>query len=328
VSRIVVTGATGLIGSRIAEQLLDAGHEVWALVRPGTDAAPLEAIGVAIARGDLTDDSSVAAAVDGCEVVVHSAAATGGPSQDPANYEAVNVRGTATVLDASRRAGVRRVVAVSSPAFLDARSSSVTEVSRVDADAPGDPYTQTKLRAFEETMRRVDAGQDVVFVFPGATYGPTPMARRMVEEPGGNRRIMLALRGEPAEYPPLVAPWSSTVDVADVTIAAIERGVPGERYLALGAADSAMSIAAFVNRAMALAGRDHRVGEIRPEQLDDPDVLARFGPTLVERARLRFAEPFFDDRVTRARLGVEPQPLDQAITDTIDWLRAQGFASD
>jgi hypothetical protein len=50
-----------------------------------------------------------------------------------------------------------------------------------------------------------------------------------------------------------------------------------------------MTIAAFVNRALALAGREHRVGEVTLDELDDPEVLARFGPTLVRRARFRFA---------------------------------------
>jgi dihydroflavonol-4-reductase len=326
VSRILVTGATGLIGSRIAERLAGAGHDVWALVRPATDAAPLEAVGVRIVRGDLTDPASVAQAVDGCESVVHSGAATGGPSQDLANCEAVNVRGTEVVLDASRGAGVRRVVAVSSPAFLDARSAPITECTRPDPDAPGDPYTVTKRRAYDATLRRIADGQDVVLVFPGATYGPTPMAERMVAEPGGNQRLVRALHGEPARYPPLVAPWSSTDDVAVVTEASIERGHPGGHYLALGATGSAMTIAGFVNRAMAVAGSDHRVGEVTPDELDDPEVAARFGPTLVQRARLRFAEPFFDDTATRAQLGVDPLPLDDAIRQALEWIWRHRFA--
>jgi dihydroflavonol-4-reductase len=326
VADILVTGATGLIGSRIAERLAEDGHAVRALVRPGTDAAPLHALGIAVAPGDLADPPSVAAALDGCAAVVHSAAATGGPRQDVAGMEAVNVRGTATVLDAARRAGVGRVVAVSSPAFLDARSGPVTERSPVDPDAPDDPYTQTKRRAYDLTLERIADGQDVVLVFPGATYGPTPMARRSVAEPGGNGRLARGLQGEPARYPPLVAPWSSTDDVAAVTLGALARGEPGGHYLALGAAGSAMTIAAFVNRVLALAGSPHRVGEVTDEELDDPEVLARFGPTLVRRARLRFAEPFFDDRATRAALGVEPLPIDDAIRRTLAWLWAQGLA--
>ncbi len=323
---VVVTGATGLIGSRIAERLVADGHAVRALVRPGTDAAPLEALGVEVARGDLTDAASVAAAVDGAEFVVHSGAATGGPSQDPVRAEQVNVRGTEVVLDAAHAAGVRRVVAVSSPAFLDARSAPVTEATRPDPDAPGDPYTQTKRRAYDLTLRRIEDGHDVVLVFPGATYGPTPMAERMVREPGGNQRITRALHGDPASYPPLVAPWSSTDDVATVTLASLERGQPGAHLLALGDTGSAMTIAAFVNRALALAGRDHRVGEVSQEDLDDPEVLARFGPTLVARARLRFADPFFDDTETRRILGVDPLPLDDAIRQTLDWIWAHDFA--
>jgi hypothetical protein len=87
-----------------------------------------------------------------------------------------------------------------------------------------------------------------------------------------------------------------------------------------------MTIAGFVNRAMAIAGSQHRVGEVSQEELDDPEVVARFGPTIVQRARLRFADPFFDDTATRAELGVEPLPIDDAIRQTLEWIQAHGFA--
>jgi nucleoside-diphosphate-sugar epimerase len=320
-----VTGATGLIGSAIAQQLVDAGHEVVALVRPGTGASGLEAIGVRIARGDLTDPPSVRAAVAGCDGAFHSAALVGLPKQDRAESERVNVGGTTTLLDAAREAGVGRVVAISTSGVFDS-DMTLTEHTPVHPDPPDDPYTITKIMAFQQTMRRVEDGQDIVIVLPGASFGPSPMARRVVEIPGGDQRICRALRGEPARYLPMTAPWSSITDVAGVSLAAFERGVTGERYLGLGAPDCVMTITQFVNRAMEVAGVDNRVTEIGRDELDDPAMVEQFGPTLVLRARMPPRHhPAFDATETSRVLDYQFVPVDQRLGETVEWMRRTGL---
>ena len=168
VGKHLVTGATGLIGSVIAQQLVEAGHDVVARVRPGTDASALEAIGVRIARGDLIDPGSVREAIVGCDGAFHSAAIVGTPNQNRAASEQVNVGGTITLLDAARETGVARVVAISTSGVFDS-DMTLTEQTPVHPNPPDDPYTQTKVKAYQETMRRVEGGQDVVLVLPGAT---------------------------------------------------------------------------------------------------------------------------------------------------------------
>lgn len=320
-STILVTGATGLIGSVIAQQLRAGGHEVRALVRQGTDASPIEALGVQVARGDVTDTPSLRPALDGCDGAIHSAAIVGLPSQDAAISHAVNVDGSMALLDAARAVGAGRVVMLSTAACFDARTSTLTEESPIDSTPATDPYTITKKKAFEEASKRIADGQDIVFVLPGATYGPSPMGRRMVEIPGANQRIVRMLRGEPAEYVPASAPWSFTEDVAACSIAALDRGKSGDRFLSLGPTGASMSFAGFVNRAAELAGVDNRVGEVDPSRLGDPDVLATFGPTLVSMAKRQYAKPFFDDTRTQQVLGVTPVPTDEAIARTVAWLR-------
>ena len=95
-----------MIGSNIAEQLVEQGDTVRALVREGSDTGPLEAFGVEIVRGDITDADAVLAAADGCEYVIHSAAVLGGQTQVAGEHEAVNVVGTG--LRARRRGQGRR----------------------------------------------------------------------------------------------------------------------------------------------------------------------------------------------------------------------------
>ncbi len=323
-SRVFVTGATGLIGSVIAQQLREAGHDVVALVRTGTDAGALEALGVTIVRGDLTEPSALARSMAGADTAIHSAAIVGGPQQDLESSRAVNVTGTVAVMDAARSVGLARLVLISSAAVFD-RSLPLTEASPLDPDPAPDPYTLTKLEAHRQALQRLDAGQDIVFVLPGATFGPSPMGERMINVAGGNQRIVRALRGEPARYPPMRAPWSHTGDVARVTLSALARGHVGRCYLALGGPDSVMTIGAFVNRACELAGVTQRVDDVPLDRLDDPEMAARFGPTLIEMAKKPLVEPFFDATITEQELGIRSLSLDDAILDTIRWARSSQF---
>ena len=113
------------------------------------------------------------------------------------------------------------------------------------------------------------------------------------------------------------------IDVAACAVAALERGVSGEKYLAFASPEDVCSTAAFVNRGLELAGIDRRVAEVTAEQLDaDPDLEREVGPSLAALTRRRFPTPYFDDSQTRSRLGVSPRRLDDGLRLTIDWLKA------
>ncbi len=109
----LVTGATGLLGSHIVEQLCKRGLPVRALVRPGSDISWLKTQGVELAAGDITDPASLRAACQGVDVVYHAAAKVGdwGPWQE---FQRITVDGTRNVVEAAVAAGVRRLVHISS----------------------------------------------------------------------------------------------------------------------------------------------------------------------------------------------------------------------
>lgn len=110
--RALVTGASGFIGSHIADRLIERGDAVRALVRPSSDVSYLEERGVELVRGDITDPASLAPAVEGVEVVYHLAAMVGdwGPWRE---FRSVTIEGTRNVLEAAARAGVPRFLHVS-----------------------------------------------------------------------------------------------------------------------------------------------------------------------------------------------------------------------
>ncbi len=323
-STILVTGATGLTGANVCRMLVGRGDRVRALVRPSADSAPLAALGVDLVEGDVTDARSVATAAAGCEGAIHCAALLGGSSQDIDEFKSVNVDGTHNVLDAAESAGMRRVVALSTGTFFDTTTGVAPEDAPVAAHPSADPYTVTKLAAFREAMARAAAGQDVVTCHPGAIYGPAPVVSRALARTSFNRVLLAALRGRLDRYLRFPVSWVLADDVARGSIAALDRGVAGERYMLDGRPEDTMSIAAACNRACALAGVTHRVDDVEPSA--DPELAERFGPTLMAIA----TEPRADPRQrpatskTAERLGYVATPLDDGLRELIAWLREIG----
>lgn len=323
---IFLTGATGLIGSNIAEQLLARGDAVRALVRPGSDASELEALGVEVVRGDITDADDVQRAAEGCEAAIHSAAVLGGASQDAEEHARVNTGGVRAVLDAAERLGMRKVVTLGTTTYFDFDTEPLSEASPLHPDPAGDPYTQSKRLAFIEAMDRAAAGMDVCVVIPGGTFGPAPCVARSMEAPSYNLRIALTARGEFDESVQFPIPWTYAPDVAAISIAALDRGVRGEKYLSFTSASDVGSMAMFCNRAMEIAGLPERVEEITREQLDaDPALQEAIGPSLLALVRRDFPEPYFTNDLTKQRLGHASRTLDEALAETIEWMRAEGL---
>jgi dihydroflavonol-4-reductase len=324
VTAVFITGATGLTGSNVCRQLVERGDSVQALVRPTSDTEALREMGVRLVSGDITDADDVRRAADGCEVAIHTAALLGASNQDMAEFEAVNTGGTTHVLDAAATLGLRRVVALSTGTFFDTSSGASLEDAPVADQTSGDPYNQTKLAAFNEAHRRAEAGQDVVTCHPGAIYGPAPVVSRALAMTSFNRVLRGALRGKLTAYLRFRLTWVLATDVAWGSIAALDHGVAGERYVLMGRPEDAISVAACCNRLCALAGVDHRVDDVEPS--DDPAVLAAFGPTLVaiaaNEARTGGAGP--GQPRTAKRLGYDPTSLDDGLAQFVDWLRALG----
>ena len=169
----LVTGATGAVGPRIVSVLVEAGYAVrtLSLDAPPTDAWPN---GVDVRLGDVTDAATVQRAMQGVEAVVHLAAIlhiVNPPPELREKYERINVGGTATVVDAAIKAGVKRVVLASTIAVYGPSGGQV--LNEGSPAAPDTFYGQTKLAAEKIvlTARRAD-GQPLGTVLRfGAVYG-------------------------------------------------------------------------------------------------------------------------------------------------------------
>jgi nucleoside-diphosphate-sugar epimerase len=323
---VFVTGATGLAGANVCKLLIERGDEVRALARSGADTDPLVALGVDIVTGDITDAGAVLRGATGSDAAIHCAALLGGASQNLDDFRAVNVDGTKHVLDAAEALGMRRVVAVSTGTFFDTSVGLDREDAPVSEEPSSDPYTITKMAAFEDAMARAAAGQDVVSTHPGAIFGPSPVASNALGRTSFNRVLLSALRQRLTQYIRFPVSWVFADDVARGCILALDRGVSGERYMLDGQPEDVVSIAQACSRICELAGLDHRVENIEPS--DDPALAEVFGPTLVaiasKEASHRPARRALTESKTYKRLGYDPIGLDEGLTTTTGWLRQIG----
>ena len=169
---VLVTGATGFIGSHLAERLVRDGRRVRVLCRPGSETklTPALARGVEIAHGDLRDAPSLVRACRGAARVFHAA----GNVLDwgaLAEFAAINVEGTRLLLEAAREAGVGRVVHFSSFVVFGTPSPP-----SFDDDSPygegADPYTRTKIEGEKVALDFAAHGLPVVVLRPPVVYGP------------------------------------------------------------------------------------------------------------------------------------------------------------
>lgn len=321
-STVLVTGATGLIGSNVCAEVIAGGMVARALVRPGSDAQNLEAMGVEIARGDIVSPREVRAAAEGCDYCIHTAAlVVGGPIHPVSDYDDINVTGSGNVLEAAEKTGLRRTVMFGSSAAFD-RSKTLRDDGQPSKTSDmGDPYARTKWAAYELTMSRVAAGIDAVMLLPGATVGPAPTLGRAVEAPGFNSRVVLALQGKITEFPSGICTFVLASDVARASVSALTRGVAGEMYLAYGRPEDLTDSATFLTMACEAGNVSHRVRSMTKDDLQRPEVLERWGPAIL-RTALPAPDPLFINQQTVERLGHDPGPLTRVVNDTVEWMVA------
>ena len=321
--RVLVTGATGLVGSAVAKELIARGHAVRALVRATSKLSNLEGIGVELARGDVLDAASVRAALAGCEGVVHAAGIPriGGP---PAQLHAVNVEGARIVLGAALEAGVSRAVLTSSTAVLGGtRTPSVAdERTPGNAEALAIPYFTSKVQGERSGLALVERGLPLVVVRPSFVLGPGDVL-------GSSAAIVVGLARH--RVPAFVDGGASFCDVRDVAkghVEALLRGRPGEVYL-LGGHN--LEMREMIPRTCALAGvkpPPQMPSSVAFAAAAVQEAVAKLtgGRSATTRDLVRAASlhTFVSSAKAVRELGYQIRPFDDMVKDTLRFALATG----
>ena len=318
--RVMVTGATGFVGAWTTKALVDAGHEVRALVRsPDRLDRNLEPIGVEVTDyvvGDMTDAPVVRRAVAGCDAVLHAAAFVSTSRRHaPAMLEA-NPRGAQLVLGAGLDAGCDPVVHVSSVSALFRPG-----LDRLHADLPvadaETAYGRSKATA-ETVARSLQAeGAPVTITYPGGVLGPG--AGDAFGESAAGLALLLRIRVSPrAAHFPIV----DVRDVAAVHAAAMVPGRGPRRYLCGGKAVPIPELAAILNDItgcrFAAAPVPGRVMRAVGSAADGLTAVVPFHTPITHEAMVVLTQlPPTDDRPAVDELGVHFRPPRDTLADTI-----------
>ncbi len=317
---VVVTGAAGHVGTTLVRALLAQGRRVRALVRSDTEG--LLGLDVELVRGDVRDRRAVADAVADADLVLHAAARISLSSVDDPHLRAVNVGGTAAVVDACLQRGVPRLVHISSVHALDLVGAAIVDERLPLAESrDASPYDRSKAAAERKVLRGVAAGLDAVIVSPAAVIGPYDF------KPSQVGRLLIELRR--GSLPALTGggqSWVDVRDVADGVLAAAERGRRGERYLLGG---HYRSVVELVELAAEVAGVR------RPRVVLPLSLLGALAPAAERLNRLRGREATLTPVSVRAlhgprevcsekaaeELGYTRRPLSETVAETMRWLR-------
>ena len=326
-SKVLVTGASGFVGSAVARALVTRGDDVRVLVRATSDRRNLHGLEAEPAEGDVRDEAAVRAALAGCDRLFHVAADYRLWARDPEEIVRNNRDGAAAVMRAALSAGVGRVVYTSSVATLRTRRDApADETGPLGEDEAIGAYKRSKVVA-ERVVERMVAqeGLPAVIVSPSTPIGP-----RDVKPTPTGRIIVEAATGKIPAFVDTGLNLAHVDDVAAGHLLAMDRGRIGERYILGGQDVTLRDMLAAIAR---LTGRKPPTvalprGPLLPLAWGAEAVAQMTGrEPFLTRDALKMSRNlmFFTSAKAERELGYCARPYEQALIDALAWFRQAGY---
>ncbi|MFI4974060.1 MAG: hopanoid-associated sugar epimerase [Caulobacterales bacterium] len=324
---ILVTGASGFVGSAVLRAALARGVKARALVRPTSPGHNFVGLDCEIVQGDMTDPQSMRRAMQGVRYLFHVAADYRLWAPDPAQIMRANVEGARVVMQAARDAGVERIVYTSSVATLRAADADtlVDETAPLtEAEAIG-VYKRSKVASERLVETMAGEGLPVVIVNPSTPIGP----RDIKPTPTG-RIVVEAATGRIPAFVDTGLNLAHVDDVAQGHLLALEKGVAGERYI-LGGQN--VSLRDMLTVIAGLTGRKPPTVSLPRTPLyplawaaEAVALVTRKEP-FITRDALKMASHhmFFTSAKAEAELGYAARPYERALEDALAWFGAAGY---
>ncbi|MBI3170390.1 MAG: NAD-dependent epimerase/dehydratase family protein [Chloroflexi bacterium] len=223
-----VTGATGFVGGVLVKQLRAAGHEVNASVRSPEKAKELQALGVKLFKGDVTDKESMREAMTGVDGVYHVAGWYKIGTKDKSDGVKVNINGTRSVLELMQELKIAKGVYTSTLAVNSDTNGKLVDETYHFTGKHISEYDRTKAAAHDIAKEFIAKGLPLVIVQPGLIYGPgdTSAVRENLLDLFKGRLPMLPSKTAYC--------WTHVEDIANGHILAMEKGKTGESYAICG----------------------------------------------------------------------------------------------
>ena len=313
-----VTGATGFVGGHAARRLVQAGHEVVAVVRNPERAGELAGLGVTLQRGDVTDKESMREGMRGVDGVFHIAGWYKVGVRDKSEGERINVQGTRNVLELMKELGVPRGVYTSTLAVnSDTHGKVVDETYRYTGPHLSE-YDRTKWAAHYQVAEPMIAeGLPLVIVMPGVIYGPgdTSSLRTTL--------VRYLQRKLPVVPRRTAYSWAHVEDIVQGHLLAMERGRLGESYIIAGPTHTLVAALRLAERITGVPTPRFRA---RPAMLKAlagvMAVVERVAPVpddfSSEYLRVIAGVTYTGSNAkARRELGYNPRPLQEGLAETL-----------
>jgi nucleoside-diphosphate-sugar epimerase len=326
--KVLITGAAGYIGNKLAHCLANRGVLVHALVRSDEQRASLQHPNIVIFKGDVCDMETLKPAIENCRQVYHTAAKVGAWLKDPSLFYTVNVGGTNNVFLAAVKAGVEKVVFTSTSGVLGPTSGAPLQEDAKRRINFKIDYDISKKEAECVVMDHIKNGVNAVIVSPSKIFGPGVTSHSMT----ANAIIRSFLTKKITFIP---SPGTYQVcfafvdDVVNGHFLAMEKGTAGEKYI-LGGAN--ITYYDFFNRIRILAGYRARI-------ISMPKKAVKLWAYLQQANHYIFSAPVhfpaktvdhaftnytFSSQKAISQLGYAITPLDNALLKTIQFLKPDG----
>ena len=309
--KILVTGASGFVGSAVARKLIEAGFSVREYF-----------------EGDLRDRKSVERALAGMRYTFHVAADYRLWARDPSEIFASNVEGTRNLMEEAMRAGIERVVYTSSVATIALRSDGIAadETTPLREDQGIGAYKRSKIAAERLVEAMVaERGLAAVIVNPSTPIGP-----RDVRPTPTGRIIIEAAKGRIPAYIDTGLNLVHVDDVASGHLAALRHGKIGERYI-LGGQDVLFSqmlrdIAGRVGRRAARVRLPwHALVPVAYVAEAVAKVTGREPFATLDGVHMAKYRMFFASSKAERELGYRSRHYAEGIDDAVRWFRGAGY---
>ncbi len=229
--KVLLLGGSGLLGHNVLQRLVDCGHKVVAVVRR-SGAIRIEGVDYDQVVGRIDDTATVVSAAEGCDAIINCAGVTDMALLHREDYQAINCDLCASIVDAMKRHGIRRLVHASTANTIGYGTAGHPADENEPPKAPfSDSYYADSKRAGETLLidaARRHADWHVIVVNPGYMLGP------MDVKPSSGRMLLAAYRRRVMVAPSGGKAFVDVRDVAAAMVRALEKGISGERYIAVG----------------------------------------------------------------------------------------------
>ncbi|MFW5499067.1 MULTISPECIES: hopanoid-associated sugar epimerase [unclassified Maridesulfovibrio] len=324
---VMITGATGLIGSRLVKILAARGFHIKALVRDTVRAQQLVKEPVEFISGDLNNESALEEALQGCKYLFHLAADYRLWVPDPESMSRTNVEGTRLLMQKALESGVERIVYTSSVCVLGSNADG----SPADEDAEStvadmiSPYKKSKFLAEKVVMDMVrDEGLPAVIVNPSTPVGPGDSR----PTPTGTM-VLNAARDGGMFYADTGLNVAHVDDIAHGHLLALEKGTIGRRYILGGDNISLKDLFAMTARITDKPGPRFKVPQIVMYIAGfTGEVMARLGliknpVATMDSVRMASKKMYYSSERAEKELGYIHRPALEAVQDAVCWFKDQ-----